>query len=83
MATIDASNHQRKQGAHHNLAAEEGIVCNSKATWVIRAALLIDRTLETYRGRGLQHFRMHPVYLGIALREGAVPLRGLGSDVCA
>jgi hypothetical protein len=24
---------------------------------------------------------MHPVYLGIAVREDAAPLRGLGSDV--
>jgi hypothetical protein len=55
MATIDASNHQPEQGAHHYLAAEEGMVCNSKATWVMRTALFIDETLESYRGRGLLH----------------------------
>jgi hypothetical protein len=31
------------------------MVCNSKATWVMRAALFIDGTLESYRGRGLLH----------------------------
>jgi len=42
MATIDASNHQLEQGAHRYLAAEEAMVCNSKATWV-------DAPRATYR----------------------------------
>ena len=36
------------------------MVCNSKATSVMRAALLIDGTLESYRGRGLKHLSAAP-----------------------
>ena len=59
------------------------MVCTSKATWVMRAALLIDRTLESYRGRGLPHLSDAPGIPWYRRAEDAVPLRGLGSDVGA